>query len=153
MCIFCRLLFVLLSFFFWPLCYLSFHLRLLIMLLLWYYKTFLSTAWHERRRKRRNIFGINNNFIYYIRLYFIVFLLARSNTRDIPFSNILISKKQFLCNKIAYCTLVQNQWMKLHGTRVQYGFFLYRNCFLLINMLENFIKLQNYKIKSFKVEN
>ena len=36
---------------------------------------------------------------YYIRLYFTVFLLARSNTRDIPFSNILISKKQFLCNK------------------------------------------------------
>jgi hypothetical protein len=26
---------------------------------------------------------------YYIRLYFTVFLLARSNTRDIPFSNIL----------------------------------------------------------------
>jgi hypothetical protein len=25
-----------------------------------------------------------NNFIYYIRLYFTVFLLARSNTRDIP---------------------------------------------------------------------
>ena len=37
---------------------------------------------------------------YYIRLYFIVFLLARSNTHDIPFSNILISKKQFLCNNI-----------------------------------------------------
>ena len=36
---------------------------------------------------------------YYIRLYFTVFLLARSNTRDIPFSNILISKKQFRCNK------------------------------------------------------
>jgi hypothetical protein len=35
----------------------------------------------------------------FIRLYFTVFLLARSNTRDIPFSNILISKKQFLCNK------------------------------------------------------
>ena len=35
---------------------------------------------------------------YYIRLYFTVFLLARSNTRDIPFSNILISKKQFLYN-------------------------------------------------------
>jgi hypothetical protein len=33
---------------------------------------------------------------YYIRLYFTVFLLARSNTRDIPFSNILISKKQFI---------------------------------------------------------
>jgi hypothetical protein len=40
-----------------------------------------------------------NNLCYYIRLYFTVFLLARSNTRDIPFSNIFISKKQFLCNK------------------------------------------------------
>ena len=40
-----------------------------------------------------------NIIYYYIRLYFTVFLLARSNTRDIPFSNILISKKQFLCNK------------------------------------------------------
>ena len=36
--------------------------------------------------------------------------------------------------------------MKLRGTRVQYGFLLHRNCFLLINMLENFIKFQNYKI-------
>jgi hypothetical protein len=34
-------------------------------------------------------------FFYYIRLYFTVFLLARSNTRDIPFSNIWITKKQF----------------------------------------------------------
>ena len=42
---------------------------------------------------------LNNKIYYYIRLYFTVFLLARSNTRDIPFSNILISKKQFLCNK------------------------------------------------------
>jgi uncharacterized protein Usg len=84
--------------------------------------------------------------MYYIRLYFTVFLLARSNTRDIPFSNILISKKQFLCNQKAYCTLVQNQWMNLRGTRVHYGFVLHRNCFLLINTLENFIKFQNYKI-------
>jgi hypothetical protein len=44
-------------------------------------------------------FCTNNMLDYYIRLYFTVFLLARSNTRDIPFSNILISKKQFLCNK------------------------------------------------------
>jgi hypothetical protein len=39
--------------------------------------------------------------------------------------------------------------MKLRGTRVQYGlviWLLHRNCFLLINMLENFIKFQNYKI-------
>ena len=71
---------------------------------------------------------------YYIRLYFTVFLLARSNTRDIPFSNILISKKQFLCNRKAYCTLVQNQWMKLNGTRVQYGFLLHKNCFFLIKV-------------------
>ena len=42
---------------------------------------------------------IEHKLFYYIRLYFTVFLLARSNTRDIPFSNILISKKQFLCNK------------------------------------------------------
>jgi hypothetical protein len=67
-----------------------------------------------------------NKHIYYIRLYFTVLLLARSNTRDIPFSNILISKKQFLCNKKAYCTLLQNQWMTLRGTRVQYVFLLYR---------------------------
>ena len=88
---------------------------------------------------------------YYIRLYFTVFLLTRSNTRDIPFSNILISKKQFLCNKKAYYTLVQNQWMKLRGTRVQYVFLLHRNCFLLINMLENFIKFENHKIKKRKL--
>ena len=43
--------------------------------------------------------SVNDKINYYIRLYFTVFLLARSNTRDIPFSNILISKKQFLCNK------------------------------------------------------
>jgi hypothetical protein len=40
-----------------------------------------------------------NKCNYYIMLYFTVFLLARSNARDIPFSNILISKKQYLCNK------------------------------------------------------
>jgi hypothetical protein len=81
----------------------------------------------------------NNSYIlyYYIRLYFTVFLLARSNTRDIPFSNILISKKQFLCplvfilwfsnfmkfsniliskkqflcNKKTYCTLVPRNFI------------------------------------------
>ena len=84
-------------------------------------------------------------YIYYIRLYFTVFPLARSNTREIPFPNILISKKKILCNKKSYCTLVQNQWMKLCGTRVQYGFSLHRNCFLLINMLEYFIKFENFK--------
>ena len=97
-----------------------------------------------------SLYLLDNIKYYYIRVYFTVFLLARSNTRDIPFSNILISKKQFLCNKKAYCTLVQNQWMKLRGTRVQYGFLFHRNCFLLINMLENFIKVQNYKIKKKK---
>ena len=39
--------------------------------------------------------------------------------------------------------------MKLRGTRVQYGFLLHRNCFLLINMLENFIKCQNFQ--NFKI--
>jgi hypothetical protein len=47
--------------------------------------------------------------------------------------------------KIATNTLVQNQWMKLRGTRVQYGFLLHTNCFLLINMLENFIKFENFQ--------
>ena len=42
---------------------------------------------------------LSNNMHYYIRLYSTVFLLARINTRDVPFSNILISKKQFRCNK------------------------------------------------------
>jgi hypothetical protein len=79
---------------------------------------------------------------------FYCFLLARSNTRDIPFSNVLISKKQFLCNKKSYCTLVQNQWMKLRGTRVQYGFLLHRNCFSLINVRKfKIIKLKQQKIK------
>jgi hypothetical protein len=47
---------------------------------------------------------ICNKDYYYIRLYFAVFLLAGSNTRDIPFSNILISKMQFLWNEKSYCT-------------------------------------------------
>ena len=47
---------------------------------------------------------------------------------------------------------MQNQWMKLRGTRVQYGFLLHRNCFLLMNMLENFIKFENLKkIQNFKI--
>ena len=53
----------------------------------------------------------SNKSNYYIRLYFTVFLLARSNTRDIPFSNILISKKLFLCNKKAYALSCKiNEW-------------------------------------------
>jgi hypothetical protein len=68
------------------------------------------TIEHNIYKKKAKIIS---QYIYYIRLYFTVFLLARSNTRDIPFSDILISKKQFLCNIKSYCTLVQNQWMKL----------------------------------------
>jgi hypothetical protein len=39
--------------------------------------------------------------------------------------------------------------MKLHGTRVQYGFLLHRNCFLLINV-KNFktIKLKKKNLKN-----
>ena len=53
---------------------------------------------------------------------------------------------------------MQNQLMKLRGTRMQYVFLLHRNCFLLINMLEKFIKFenvqkfQNYKIKNKKIK-
>ena len=53
------------------------------------------------------------------------------------FSNILISKKQFLCNKKPYCTLVPRNFIHWFCTRVQYAFLLNRNCFLLINMLVN----------------
>jgi hypothetical protein len=53
------------------------------------------------------------------------------------FSDILISKKQFLCNKKPYCTLVPRNFIHWFCTRVQYDFLLHRNCFLLINMLEN----------------
>ena len=49
----------------------------------------------------------------------------------------LISKKQFLCNKKTYCTLVSRNFIHWFCTRVQYDFLLHRNCFLLINMLEN----------------
>jgi hypothetical protein len=49
------------------------------------------------------------------------------------------SRVQYCCT-LLHKTLVQNQWMKLRATRVQYGFLLHRNSFLLINMLENFIK-------------
>ena len=92
-----------------------------------------------------------NIYNYYIRLYFTVFLLARSNTRDIPFSNILITKKQFLCNKKSYCTLVQNQWMKLLSpsdlvTPIQYnkkGSKFSTN--FKISQIKNFIKFQNFQ--------
>ena len=49
----------------------------------------------------------------------------------------LISKKQFLCNKKTYCTLVPCNFIHWFCTRVQYDYLLHRNCFLLINMLEN----------------
>jgi hypothetical protein len=49
----------------------------------------------------------------------------------------LISKKQFLCNKKPYCTLVSRNFIHWFCTRVQYDYLLHRNCFLLINMLEN----------------
>jgi hypothetical protein len=49
----------------------------------------------------------------------------------------LISKKQFLCNKKPYCTLVPRNFIHWFCTRVQYDYLLHRNCFILINMLEN----------------
>ena len=86
------------------------------------------------------IFSCDCYFFYYTRLYFTYFLLARSNTRDILFSNILISKNQFMCNKKSYCTLVQNQWIKLLSpsqlvTSIQYT-----------KKLNIFKKFQNFKI-------
>jgi hypothetical protein len=50
---------------------------------------------------------------------------------------------QFSCNDPIsvqwkpYCTLVPRNFIHWFCTRVQYDFLLHRNCFLLINMLEN----------------
>ena len=68
---------------------------------------------------------------------FIIFKFFRKFGNFIKFSNILISKKQFLCNKKPYCTLVPRNFIHWFCTRVKYDFLLHRNCFLLINMLEN----------------
>ena len=48
-----------------------------------------------------------------------------------------MSKKQFLCNKKPYCTLCHVISFIDFVPRVQYDYLLHRNCFLLINMLEN----------------
>jgi hypothetical protein len=44
MCMFCRSLFVLLSFFFWPLCCLSFFYLRILIIFLWYLQTLLTTT-------------------------------------------------------------------------------------------------------------
>jgi hypothetical protein len=104
------------------------------MVCLWHIIRLLHDYWWISQARAISYTARDNIHHYYIRLYFTVLLLARSNTRDIPFSNILISKKQFLCNTKSYYALVQNQWMKLRGTTVQYVFFFHRNWFLLINV-------------------
>jgi hypothetical protein len=52
----------------------------------------------------------------------------------------LISKKQFLCNKKPYCTLVPRNFFHWFCTRVQYDYLLHRNCLFKI-----FIKFQNFQ--------
>jgi hypothetical protein len=91
-----------------------------------------------------NIKKLSNTLFYYIKLYFTVFLLARSNTCHIPFSNILISKKLFLCNKKSYCTLVQNQWMKLLGKIKKSKFKIKTNL-----KLQKFLKMFFFKLKKY----
>jgi hypothetical protein len=53
---------------------------------------------------------------------FTVFLLARSNTHDIPFSNILISKKPFLCNKymLSGCELIDTENISLPNQNMKF---------------------------------
>ena len=67
----------------------------------------------------------------------------------------LISKKQFLCNKKTYCTLVPRNFIHWFCTRVQYDYLLHRNCFLLINMLENgmsrVLLIENSKIEPYVI--
>jgi hypothetical protein len=58
---------------------------------------------------------------YYIRLYFTVFLLTRSNTRDIPFSNILITLKNFFEN----FELLKKSFFKFYNFEILWNFLTY----------------------------
>jgi hypothetical protein len=55
-------------------------------------------------------------------LWLTVFLLARSNSHDIPFSSILISKKQFLCNKymLSGCELIDTENISLPSQNMKF---------------------------------
>ena len=48
-----------------------------------------------------------------------------------------LAKSNFCAIKKTYCTLVPRNFIHWNCTRVQYDYLLHRNCFLLINMLEN----------------
>jgi hypothetical protein len=78
----------------------------------------------------------NFEILFKIFKFFFVFLIL-SFLNFMKFSNILISKKQFLCNEKPYCTLMPRNFIHWFCTRVQYDFLLHRNLFLLINMSEN----------------
>ena len=83
------------------------------------------------------------NFKLFFFFYFMIFKFSENFqifwkfSNFMKFSNIMISKKQFLCNKKPYCTLVPRNFIHWFCTRVQYDYLLHRNCFMLINMLEN----------------
>ena len=44
---------------------------------------------------------------------------------------------------------MQNQWIKLRGTRVQYGFLSHRNCFFANQYVRKFYKISKFKVELF----
>ena len=99
----------------------------------------LFNFWNFKFFYHFEFFGKFWNLMKFLKFYenldFFFLILEISNF--MRFSNILISKKQFLCNKKPYRTLVPRNFIHWICMRVQYAFLLHRNCFLLINMLEN----------------
>jgi hypothetical protein len=111
--------------------------------------TFFFNFWNFKFFNHFEIFWKFWNLVKFWKVLwnFLAYWLAKSNFCEIiilykfsnfmKFSSLLISKTQFLCNKKPYCTLVPRNFIHWFCTRVQYDYLLHRNCFLLINMLEN----------------
>jgi hypothetical protein len=93
------------------------------------YEIFEKKNWNFKKCLKFWYFFLILNF----KLFFFNFIILNFFL-ILKFSNILISKKQFLCNKKPYCTLVPRNFIHWFCTRVQYDFLLHRNCFLLINV-------------------
>ena len=101
----------------------------------WKFWNFMKILNFKKKMKFSNLFKkLNFKFFFFLILWFSNFWKF---SNFMKFSNILISKKQFLCNKKPYWTLVPRNFIHWFCTRVQYDYLLHRNCFLLINMLEN----------------
>ena len=107
----------------------------------WQKLTWPMARWAKKNEMLTNF----ENFDFFLKnfelemCYFFIFIILKffENFEILWNFLTLISKKQFLCNKKPYCTLVPRNFIHWFCTRVQYDYLLHRNWFLLINMLEN----------------